>query len=413
LFTSPAESRNLGGFTGSWGVLSAKDGHVDFTVSGNIGDLARSNRAPRNLDDPRFEEFTTRYDRYNPELFFQNFTVSPDMATTAEVTRELFGQTTGFAVDGVVVVDPFAIAAFLELTGPVSIPDLGYPLTADNAVQYLLRDQYVQYEGREEDRKDRLEDAGKATFDALTERSLPGPRALGRVLGPVVHEKRLLFYPFVDEERQLIDDVGALGALEAPEGSDFLSVRTANTRANKIDSFLHRSVEYRVTYDPGTGEVMATATVVLRNEAPASGLPAYIIGDERPELDSLTPGTSRLNVQVYSPLSGGDATLDGAPISVEHQRELGLNVYSQLVTIPPGGTRMFEIDLSGVIDPGRYRLLASSQPLPNPDSFTVVVAPMRGGPGVTSARGLQVVEGEARRPTAPWGRDETFTASFG
>ena len=40
LFTNPAETRALGGFIGSYGVLEARQGRLDMTVSGSIADLA-------------------------------------------------------------------------------------------------------------------------------------------------------------------------------------------------------------------------------------------------------------------------------------------------------------------------------------------------------------------------------------
>ena len=122
LFTSPAESRFLGGFTASYGVLSAVDGKVDLVVDGKISDLAASSdHRERSIEGQ--DEFVTRYGRLSPQRYFQNLTASPDMATTSEVAASLFEQTTGTAVDGVIVVDPFGFAALLELTGPIEIPD--------------------------------------------------------------------------------------------------------------------------------------------------------------------------------------------------------------------------------------------------------------------------------------------------
>ncbi|HEX7130981.1 MAG TPA: DUF4012 domain-containing protein, partial [Iamia sp.] len=104
LFTSPSETRNLGGFTGSYGIIDARGGSIDLSVSGAISDLARLvDHETRTIEGQ--EEFLTRYDRYQPERFFQNLTVSPDMETTAEVAASLYEQTTGTPVDGVVVAD--------------------------------------------------------------------------------------------------------------------------------------------------------------------------------------------------------------------------------------------------------------------------------------------------------------------
>ena len=43
-----------------------------------------------------------------------------------------------------VTIDPYGVAGLLELTGPVTVPDWPEPLTADNAAQVLLFEQYDQ-----------------------------------------------------------------------------------------------------------------------------------------------------------------------------------------------------------------------------------------------------------------------------
>lgn len=421
LFTSPSESRNLGGFVGSYGVLTMTEGRVGFAVSGSITDLYRDTGVdPTTINLETDNEFQARYGRYSPARHPQNLTVSPDMGVTAELSRSIFRQVTGTSVDGVVVVDPYAIAALLELTGPVQVEGFDQPLTHENAARYLLFDQYVDYDGNNAERKDRLEDAGRATFEAVTTRDLPGPRRLGQVLGPVVTAKHLLFHPFDPAEQALFEDLGAAGGFEPDPSGDFVSVRTANIQANKIDYFLHRDVDYDATYDPSTGAVQATATVTLRNDAPVSGLPDYIVGsgdgiarggDPNGPSDQQR-GTTRLRVTVYSPLDGRGATVDGAPAGIEHQQELGAQTYSVVVTIAPGATAVVTFDLTGTLDVGRdYQVEVLSQPLVHDDAFTVRVD--SGSPAwtVTSGEGLDVGDGIGTRSQTLSG-DQRFRATF-
>ena len=116
-----------------------------------------------------------------------------------------------------------------------------------------------------------------------------------------------MFHPFDAEELALIDDLGASGTFARSEGADLLSFRTSNAEANKLDTFLDRTVTYDATYDARSGEVRATATVVLTNRAPASGLPDYVAGTG----EDLPRGTTRLYTSLYSPLQVVAATLDG------------------------------------------------------------------------------------------------------
>ncbi len=379
LFTSPAESRFLGGFTASYGVLSAVDGKVDLVVDGKVSDLAASSDyRDRSIEGQ--DEFVTRYGRLSPERYFQNLTASPDMATTAEVSASLFEQTTGTSVDGVVVVDPFGLAALLELTGPIEIPDRAAPLTSSNTARYLLLDQYLEEDDRAE-RKERLEDVGRETFDALTSRELPGPRTLGDVLGPVVDEKRLMFHPFEDDELALMEDLGVDGTFARSEGADLLSFRTSNAEANKLDTFLDRTVTYDATYDADTGGVRATATVVLTNRAPATGLPDYVAGTG----EDIPRGTTRLYTSLYSPLQVVAATLDGEELGLEAQDELGVTAYSTLVEIPPRGSITLVYELAGEIGEGGYQLDSLPQPAAGWSDEVIHVRGAAGAPPVSDA----------------------------
>jgi hypothetical protein len=390
LFTNPAESRFLGGFTGSFGILTAHQGKVSFTVGDRIAELFPG---PKKADLAVTGEtqFMNRYGRYDPAQNLQNLTVSPDLPTDAAVTRSLFQQYYGTSLDGIVVVDPYALAALLQLTGPVQVDGLAQPLTAQNAAQYLVYQQYVTYGNAKDDRKDVLSAAGKATFKALTTRDLPGPAAIGAALGPVVEQGRLLFYPFDTADLPLFGRMGTLGQFAPASTGDFLSVRSANANANKIDSLLTRSIAYQVAYDPGTGRIETTATITLHNASPAGGLPEYLIGNLKdPSNGGNVPvGTNTMYLSYYSPLVLSSSTLDGQPLGVEYQMEKGAQVYSADVSLAPGQTSTVVLHLEGTIQGGStYRLQVLNQPLVNPDSLSVTVASSSPAWHISSADGL-------------------------
>jgi hypothetical protein len=396
LFTSPAETRFLGGFAGAYGILNANAGKVTFDESGNISDLNQIGD-PTTRVLPEFEgrqEYEARYARFFPQRFFQNLTVSPDLPTDALVTRDLYQQSTGQAIDGVIVADPYALAGFLELTGPVEVPGVANKITADNVVDYLLIDQYVEFQGDNEARRDRLGDVADATFDALTSRDLPGPRRIGQALSPAVHEKHLMVWMFDETDQGLFDSMGAGGQFE-PGSGDYFSLRTANGSANKIDSFLERSVNYDVEFDPTTGATEANATIVLENAAPLL-LPDYVIGNSSGQ----PSGTNVMYLSFYSPLQLVAARRDGQPVTTSSHRELGTNVYSMEVMVPPGGAVTLDLELSGVLEPGDYELVASSQPLVNDDRVTLAI---RSGADTYTARATGDLAGSTRAAT--WSGD--------
>jgi hypothetical protein len=211
----------------------------------------------------------------------------------------------------------------------------------------------------------------------------------------------MLFSTRVDEQR-LFERMGASGGLPPVRG-DFLAAVIQDASGSKIDLFLERSLRYRASFDPATGSVQAEAVVGLRNRAPSSGLPPSVIGGG---MGPTGPGENRLYLSLYSPLGLERAELDGHPLLFEFERELGRNVYSAFITIPPGGSATLKMTLFGSVPAGsRYRLDVASQPAVNVGEIDVEVR-VQGG-RVSSSRGLQA-RGDVARARVPLIGDQAF-----
>ena len=96
--------------------------------------------------------------------------------------------------------------------GRSSCVTLDQELTADNAVPFLLRDQYVVAEDKA-DRIDALAEAASITFDALLGDALPEPITIARDLGPLAAERRLLVWSADAEEQALLERVHLAGQI--------------------------------------------------------------------------------------------------------------------------------------------------------------------------------------------------------
>ena len=407
-FTQPAESRGLGGFVGNFGELTATDGKLDLTRSGRIGELrSATDPATRHISGPA--DYLARYGRFQPQDFLQDVTLSPDFPSVAKVFAELYPQAGGRAVDGVIVVDPVALAAFLNFTGPIQVAGLDQALTSENAADILMRQQYLTFQDDESQRVDFLDEASRITFEKLTAGDIPGPRQAADVLDPVVDQGRLAVYSIHPDEQALFERVGADGALPPVGDGDFVSMVSQNHANNKIDIFMHRSLDYRARFDPSTGQVDATATIRLTNDAPADGLPQAVIGNND---RGLPFGTNDVYLSLYSPLGFTGATLNGQPLSMESQRERDRWVYSAIVRLGPGSSADLVIDLTGQIAPDTvYSLTVAPQPLVNPDDITVTVTgasnwKVRGAVGLTASN--DAVNGRIDQD-----RDSTVTVRFG
>lgn len=384
IFTTPAESRELGGFIGNWALLSADDGKISLSRSGRIKDLNPRNTGQAPIDgvaDP--SSYPERYLAYRPQVFFQNLTGTPDFPTVARATAEIFPQMGGSAIDGVMSVDPYAIAALLELSGPIELDGLDEPLSSDNLVSFLLEGQYNAFDSLL-DREAALGDVAERAFSSLLSSEIPGPERLGAVLGPVARQDRLLMTTFDDDANAFLERVFLRGSLPQPvPGQDYLSVVNDSAVPRKLDTYLQRTISYEVIVDPATGGATSRVIVDLANNAPPD-LDAYVAGfegdfyfdrEEDDPQESLAVGDNLTRLSFYTSADVIGFSIDDAIGGFVTDSEYGLNRYHAFVTVPAGGSVRVQLDLQQTlaVDP-EYRLTLASQPLVNTDNWTIATA---------------------------------------
>lgn len=369
---TPAETRGSGGFIGNYGEITADQGALALARFGRIGELNDGgDRAGRVLTGPA--DLLPRYRRFDVDVTWQNVNLSPDFPSVAKVIAGLYPQSGGQPVDGVIAVDPTGVAALLRLTGPLTVPPWPVPLTSRNAERVLLYEQYAQLATPE--RVDFLGQVTRLLWDRLTSGELPPVPKMLTALGPAVTGKHVMVSSADAGEDAVLARVGVNGALAAPAGGDSLAVITQNGNGNKIDWFLARRVDYRASHDAATGRLQSRLTVTLDNAAPATGGPEYVVASLlNPPLPA---GTNRLYLSVYTPLDLVAARIGGAAVGMESEAEAGRRVYSAYVDVPPGGRAVVELELSGQLAPGAYRLGVHAQPLVTPDRVSVA---LDGGP---------------------------------
>ncbi len=192
---------------------------------------------------------------------------------------------------------------------------------------------------------------------------------------------------------QLLERVGIDQPILTPDGGDFLAVINRNANPSKIDSYLHRVIDYDLRWDPESGATTSRVVVTMRNDAPSAGLPLLVNGSS-----AATPvGTNRTELSVLSPFDAVGAMLDGTSQPFGARDDVnGLRRYTLTVDLPPGTERTVIFDLTGDVDAGpSYRLRWYNQPLPNDDVSQVLVR-LQGATFPDGAEAGRVVVGERR-----------------
>jgi Protein of unknown function (DUF4012) len=369
-----AEARATGGFIGNYAELTAVNGKVDMGEVEPIRTLNPGADEERTLKAPR--DYVLRYGRFSPERVWQNVNASPDVPTVGAVAASLLEQGPFGPVDGVVTVDPKGLAAVLRITGPIRVPGWPEEVTADNVVKTTLHDAYVYFEGNDEARETFLGDVADAAWDAFSDRDLGSPASVIKELAKATRTKHLTLW-FKDPKAERLAKRGGTDGAVPRVPPDLVMVTTGNAAQNKIDYFLERRLQYDLDLFPrddgDTVDARGRLNVDLHNSAPASGLPSYVIGSNRPDYAAGENGTF---FSAYSPLDLRSARLDGEKTGVEYQRELGRRVYSRFLRIPAESTRRVALDLTGTLRlrrDGWYELALGTQPSVHADEVDVAL----------------------------------------
>ena len=294
--------------------------------------------------------------------------MSPVMASTGEVVAELYEQSGGRPIDGVVVADVYVIAQLLRFTGPVEPADGDRPLNAGNAETYLLNTQYRIPE--KDDRIDLIEQVSELVVRKIfSGTSVPADELLAS-MGPLVEQGRLAVYATRDDEQRFLERLGLAGSLNPTDDDDAVTFAFNNAAANKIDFYLETSASYRSEVEMATGTLDAEFTLEMRNNAPSSRQPRYVIGNAL----GAPLGTNRTYVSVFTRLPTEGLRVDGVAVDSEFGVEAGYFVTSAFVTVPSGEQRTVTTSVSGSVDTSDgYSLFVRSPPAVGDTPFDVEV----------------------------------------
>lgn len=326
-----AEARPTGGIIGSWGLVRVDQGRISLEETGANDDLSDLVGQLPDLPDD-VEQL------YGHDLALsQNVNLSPDFPMAASLLTDLWTRQGRVAPDGVIGVDPVALARILGVTGPVESPG-GPRLDRHNLVRVVQEEVYSTYDERTAERQAYLGGVTASVFDQLVKADWTDP-ALGREMAKAVLDRHAQVWSAEAATQELLVELGAAGELAPPgRGERAVRVHLTNADGSKLDQFLDVSV--RTDCGPDGPQVL----LGLTNDPPAD-LPWY----SQSHVDGLAPLDHRLIVALYLPPDRGLAGLavDGRPQLVTAGTESGWTVARATVDIAAGTTTELRWSMSG------------------------------------------------------------------
>ena len=337
-----AELRGTGGLPGAFTIATTYHGTIHFEHFYSDTKLlpdATHRLIKTGLDFGR--QYREAYGPSGPTSSYLDSNVSPNFPYAAQIWAAMWHKVSGETVDGVLAVDPTALAYFLDVLGPSQVN--GLPVTASNVVALTQKDQYVLYPNAAERKK--FEVGVLAAVSKRLTSGIGSPLGLLHATGRSGSERRLLVWSrFANVEKALIDGdfAGAIPRTDRP----FSGLILNNAASGKLDYYLDRSVDYARTGCGSQRDVLVT--IKLTNSAPASGLPAYVTTRLDDNAKKAKPGDNR---ELFDYYASAGAQLQSIQIDGETATsgvfEIDGHVVFRLeLELPVGATRTIVLHLS-------------------------------------------------------------------
>ena len=299
---NPDEVRPTGGFIGTYGVLATDGRKISLERYEAIETfVAAHNPFVPGVDAPTAFRIPTVPSQQN----IANTNASADVPTDARLALDLWARAGEEPADGVIYFTPELLARLIKVLGPVTLPEYGETVTADNLLARLNFYTHQQPPGEQPagGRKQFVADLGAGVVQRLLDAPATRWQALSEAVGQSLRAREVTVYASDPSIEQVLAGRGWDGTLPQVDGDFFNDAEFQY--AAKNGRGLRRTFDHHVViHDDGSASVDTTITVA--NTAQGDD-----VHDDSVDIDASSYLT------LYGPTGGQLASRADTPLAVE------------------------------------------------------------------------------------------------
>lgn len=249
LFQNNTEVRATGGFIGTYGIATVKDGAVVSVSTHNVATLDKSAPASFYVAPP--DPIARHFPGKGRGWFFRDSNWSPDFPESAEKALWFYRQETGRDehFDGVVAITPDVIADLLSVTGPIEADGIRFEHdTFTETLEYEVEKGYLDRGVKGRDRKQIVGHIVEQLSQRIMELQSTDIAAAVKSIRKNLDEKHILFYFRDGTSQRIASQLGWSGEVRSAH-SDYLMVIDSNMASLKTDAVISRAIQYRLLED--------------------------------------------------------------------------------------------------------------------------------------------------------------------
>ena len=354
LFQNDKELRPTGGFITAYAIISMDKGRFKIVKSEDVYNIDK--------DQSYMEAPQAIKDYLVPGLYMRDSNWSPDFKVSMETFEIYWNKLADVPeISGIIGVDTEFVRAFMEVLGPIELPQYGETFEASNVVYEL--ELYSEKVLQGPYRKNLLGDLMGEMVDRVFAAKKDQWRSLIDKAFTEISRKHMLFYFHDTTLQSFAEEYNFAGRIKEFDG-DYLHVSDANLGGLKSDYWLERNVDQKINIaDDGT--VTKEVSITYNNRG------AY---------DGWLNSTTRVYTRIYVPLGSTLNSIEGGDDEKAKttSEDLGKTVFSNYSrTIPLSSktikftyTLPFKVTGTGLFGTKEYKLLVQKQPglgQPQPD----------------------------------------------
>lgn len=337
VFQNNHEIRPTGGFIGSYGVLSIKEGKISRMLTDDIYHLDFQAVENMKLDPPEPIRKYLEVDKW----YMRDGNWSPDWPTSAIALQSFFNLESPekFNFKGVVGITPKVISDILGILGPINVD--GEEFNKDNfhyLLQYKTGREYWENDIAFWDRKNII---GGIT-DSIKDKFINLPREqwldIVKSFDNNVRDRDILIYLNDNDDQDIVERIEADGSLKNVE-SNYLMVVDSNMNAFKTDAVMDKNIS--LIEKEKDGKKVVELNIRYKHNG------------------SFDWRTTRYRTftRIYVPLGSKLISVEGdSDDFITNEVELEKNVFGAFLSIEPGeeGFLRFKYELPDDLEEGLY-----------------------------------------------------------
>lgn len=356
MFQNASELRPTGGFPGTYGIVSFKDGKLDMLQVDDVYNL--DGQLKEHIIPPLQMQHIT------PTWGMRDANWYVDFPTSAKNIASFYKKEANQSVDGVLVINPEMIPKILEIVGPVDMPQYQLTLTSGNVLT-TIQDQ-VEYGPNRVQPKQIVKDFAPALLAKIYSASSDKWLLIFNTLVLSMNQHDVMMYFNDLSLESFVTDKGFGGQVRQVSG-DYLMPVITNVKGSKTDAVTDTTINVDTAFEGK--DAIHTVIIVRKHNGGAEKYgfynkqnPAYVrvLVPEGSELVTIE-GNNKPNFKPLLDYSKGGFVRDDNLVKFETSGTT--DVSSGVTTYRESGKKEFGFWL--ITDPGSSKTVRLQYRVPN------------------------------------------------